>query len=40
MPSPFAGWRFTLVDPAVVLDKGDKWRRSFEEVILKQGSRQ
>jgi iron(III) transport system substrate-binding protein len=40
MPSPFAGWRFTLVDPAVALDKGDKWRRSFEEVILKQGSRQ
>jgi iron(III) transport system substrate-binding protein len=37
VPSPFAGWRFTLVDPAVALDQGDKWRRSFEEVILKQG---
>ena len=40
VPSPFAGWRFTLVDPAVALDQGDKWRRSFEEVILKQGGRQ
>ena len=40
VPSPFAGRRFTLVDPAVALDQGDKWRRSFEEVILKQGGRQ
>src|SRR6267378_2155997 len=39
VPSPFAGRRFTLVDPAVALDQGDKWRRSFEEVILKQGGR-
>src|SRR5882672_162112 len=39
VPSPFAGWRFTLVDPAVALDQDDKWRRSFEEVILKQGGR-
>jgi iron(III) transport system substrate-binding protein len=40
VPSPFTGRRFTLVDPAVALDQGDKWRRSFEEVILKQGGRQ
>jgi len=39
VPSPFAGRLFTLVDPAVALDQGDKWRRSFEEVILKRGSR-
>src|SRR6267378_3061620 len=39
VPSPFAAQRFTLVDPAVALDQGDKWRRSFEEVILKQGGR-
>ena len=37
VPSPFAGRRFTLVDPAVALDQGDKWRGSFEEVILKRG---
>ncbi len=37
VPSPFAGRRFTLVDPAVALDQGDKWRKSFEEVILKRG---
>jgi len=40
VPSPFTGRRFTLVDPAVALDQGDKWRRSFEEVILKQGGGQ
>src|SRR6267143_243799 len=39
VPSPFSERRFTLVDPAVALDQGDKWRRSFEEVILKRGSR-
>ena len=37
VPSPLTGHRFTLVDPAVALDQGDKWRRSFEEVILKRG---
>jgi iron(III) transport system substrate-binding protein len=35
VPSPLAGRRFTLVDPAVALDQGDKWRASFDEVIIK-----
>jgi iron(III) transport system substrate-binding protein len=39
VPSPFAGRRFTLVDPAVALDQGEKWRRSFEEVIVKGARR-
>jgi len=39
VPSPLATQRFSLVDPAVALDQSDKWTRSFEEVILKRGSR-
>jgi iron(III) transport system substrate-binding protein len=39
VPSLLADRRFTLVDPAVALDESDKWARSFEEVILKQGGR-
>jgi iron(III) transport system substrate-binding protein len=39
LPSPLAGRRFTLVDPALALDQGDKWAKSFEEVILKRGGR-
>jgi len=39
LPSPLAGRRFTLVDPAVALDQSDKWAKSFEEVILKRGGR-
>src|SRR2546430_4714824 len=35
--SPLAVRRFTLVDPAVALDESDKWAKSFEEVILRQG---
>ena len=38
-PSPLAGRRFTLIDPAVALDQSDKWAKSFEEVILKRGGR-
>src|SRR5205814_709113 len=37
--SPLAVRRFTLVDPAVALDQSDKWTKSFEEVILRQGGR-
>ena len=29
--------RFTLIDPAQVLDQGDKWAKLFDEVIVKQG---
>ncbi len=39
VPSPLADRRFTLVDPALALDQNDKWSKSFEEVILKQGGR-
>src|SRR6267142_1765167 len=39
VPSPLAGQRFTLVDPALALDQNEKWARSFEEVILKRGGR-
>ena len=39
LPSPLAGRRFTLVDPAAALDQSDKWAKSFEEVILKRGGR-
>ena len=37
--SPLALRRFTLVDPGVALDQSDKWTKSFEEVILRQGGR-
>jgi len=37
--SPLAGRRFTMVDPAVALDQAEKWRRSFEEVVLKGAQR-
>jgi iron(III) transport system substrate-binding protein len=40
LPSPLAGRRFTLVEPAVALDQSDKWAQSFEEVILKRGGQQ
>lgn len=36
VPSPLAGRRFTLVDPAVALDQSDKWAESFREVIIKR----
>ena len=28
---------FTLVDPAQMLDQGDKWAKLFDEIIIKQG---
>jgi iron(III) transport system substrate-binding protein len=37
VPSPLAQRRLTLVDPGLALDQSDKWRKSFEEVILKRG---
>ena len=36
--SPFTGRRFTLVDPAIALDQNDKWRASFDEVIIKRSA--
>ena len=37
VPSPLAHLRVKLVDPAVTLDQLDKWTKSYEEVVLKQG---
>jgi iron(III) transport system substrate-binding protein len=37
VPSPLADLRVKLVDPAVTLDHLDKWTKSYEEVVLKQG---
>ena len=31
--------RFDLIDPAQVLDQGDKWAKLFDELIVKQGRR-
>ena len=31
--------RFDLIDPAQVLDQGDKWAKLFDEIIVKQGRR-
>jgi iron(III) transport system substrate-binding protein len=28
---------FTLVDPAQILDQGDKWQKLFDEIVVKQG---
>ena len=39
VPSPLAKRRFTLIDPALALDQGDKWGKSYEEVVLRRGGR-
>jgi iron(III) transport system substrate-binding protein len=31
--------RYTLVDPALVLDQGEKWQRLFDEIIVKGGAK-
>ncbi len=28
---------FTLIDPALVLDQGDKWQKLFQDIVVKQG---
>jgi iron(III) transport system substrate-binding protein len=28
---------FTLVDPALVLDQGDKWQKLYQEIVVRQG---
>jgi len=28
---------YTLVDPALVLDQGEKWQKLFDEIIVKGG---
>jgi hypothetical protein len=28
---------FSLVDPALVLDQGEKWQKLFQEIVVKQG---
>jgi iron(III) transport system substrate-binding protein len=38
VPSPMRGLRTQLVDPAVTLDQGEKWSKSYDEVV-KQSSR-
>jgi iron(III) transport system substrate-binding protein len=38
VPSPLRSLHVKLVDPAVALDQGEKWSKSFDEVI-KQGKR-
>jgi iron(III) transport system substrate-binding protein len=35
VPSPLRALRTRLVDPAVALDQGDKWSKSYEDVVKK-----
>jgi iron(III) transport system substrate-binding protein len=37
VPSPLPHLRVKLVDPTVTLDQLEKWTRSYEETVLKQG---
>lgn len=39
VPSPLAGFRVKLVDPTVTLDNLEKWSKSYEDVVLKQGGK-
>src|SRR5436190_7305278 len=39
LPGPLASHRIKLVEPAAAMDEHDKWLKSFEEVILRQGGR-
>jgi hypothetical protein len=37
LPSPVAHMDVRYIDPATALDSQDKWRKSFDEIILKKG---
>jgi iron(III) transport system substrate-binding protein len=39
VPSPLRSLRTKVVDPVLALDQADKWQKSFEDVIVKQGRR-
>ena len=37
--SPHSGRRYTLVDPAIALDHGEKWAKAFDDVFVKGARR-
>jgi iron(III) transport system substrate-binding protein len=39
VPSPLANLRVKLVDPTVTLDHLDKWTKSYDDVVVKQGGK-
>ncbi len=39
VPSPLANLRVKLVDPVATLDHLEKWTKSYDEVVLKQGGK-